>query len=546
MRIRTVLISLLSFAAGGAAAKRIHSHPVGASGLSASGGIGALPHGAQDAGTDPASAWRVLLKGGGQGISDRLLQADLVSRATVREMPRLLELAGKDQVAREMLLRRWAALDPVGAAASLEPLLKKGDWPGPEDRRNDVEIVFSFWAKTDPAAALAKLRAGASVGNGILWTGAILTRLLNEDMAAGVRLGGLTGSTMDLTQRHYHPSGVREWVERDPAKAAALLSVLPPGDFRDRGLYATISALAKTDLAAAIALQERFPRLEVLAFDQNARNDFYKAWAGKDLPSLMAFLNDKAAEKDQPALKAAIALNLGERDPRSALDWTAANLSGGLRTETVKKILSSLTRDHPDAALAYLDSLSPGTALNSAVETFAKSLPDSDPAALLAKAETLPEGEARKAITAKAYGQMYEKNPMDMLQNLASQPPASLPDGLWRQLGETTGDIDAGISRLAALPPEAAPNFVRGLFQRNIGWDDFPKFSRIMGSLSDPENRAAAIEAAMPRLLRQAARVTEWAQSLPPTERRQVADQMEKHIYNLTDTQRRELITPLR
>ena len=545
MRIRTVLIFLLSFAAGGAAAWRIHSHPAGASGLSASEGTGGLPEGAQDAGKDTASAWRVLLKGGGQGISDRLLQADLVSRATVREMPRLLELAGKDQVAREMLLRRWAALDPVGAAAWLEPLLKKGDWPGPEDRRSDVEIVFSFWAKTDPAAALAELRAGASVGNGILWTGDILTRLLNEDMAAGVRLGGLTGSTMDLTQAHWAPSRLT-WVQRDPVKAAALLSTLPPGDFRDRGLHATISALAKTDLAAAIALQERFPRLEVLEFDQNARNDFYKAWAGKDLPSLMAFLNDKAAEKDQPALKAAIALNLGERDPRSALDWTAANLSGGLRTETVEKILGSLTRSNPDAALAYLDSLSPGTALNSAVETFAKSLPDSDPAALLAKAETLPEGEARKAITAKAYGQMYEKNPMDMLQNLASQPPASLPDGLWRQLGETTGDIDAGISRLAALPPEAAPDFVRGLFQRNIGWDDFPKFSRIMGSLSGPENRAAAIEAAMPRLLHHAARVTEWAQSLPPAERSQVADQMEKHIYNLTDTQRRELITPLR
>jgi hypothetical protein len=120
--------------------------------------------------------------------------------------------------------------------------------------------VFSIWAKKDPAAALAKLRASTPTGECITWTGTSLDRLLNEDMAVGVRLGALTGSTMDLTQTFYRPSSVK-WVEQDPVKAAALLSALPQGDFRDRNLIVAISALAKTDLAAAIALQEQNPRL---------------------------------------------------------------------------------------------------------------------------------------------------------------------------------------------------------------------------------------------------------------------------------------------
>ncbi|MES2709435.1 MAG: hypothetical protein V4726_22745 [Verrucomicrobiota bacterium] len=545
MRIRTVLISLLSFAAGGAAAWRIHPRPPAAAGLSVSGKTGGLPDGSPGAGTDAASVWQVLLKGGGQGISDRLLQADLVSRATVREMPRLLELAGKDQVAREMLLRRWAALDPAGAAAWLEPVMKMDRWPGPEGREKDVDIVFSAWAKTDPAAALARLRAGASVGNGILWTGTILTRLLSGDMAAGVRLGAMAGSTMDLTQSYYSPSEGK-WVEQDPAKAAALLSALPAGEFRDHSLIAVINSLTRSDLTAAIALQKQFPQLSVETWNMSAKDDFFKAWAEKDAEGLTAYLNE-APEKAQPAIKAALAQALAVKDPAGALDWAAGNLSGSARVETIDKILTRLTQKDPDAALVWLNTLNAGTALSSAVKTFTEALAGADPAALLAKAETLPEGEARKAITAKAYGQMYGKNPEDMLKNLASQLPASLPDGLWRQLGENTGDMDAGISRLAVLPPEAGPDFVRGLFQRNIEWADFSKFSRIMGSLSDPENRAAAIESAIPSLLHnQAARVTEWAKSLPPAERSQVADQMEKHIYNLTDTQRRELITPLR
>lgn len=550
MKTGTLWIALLSFTLGAAAAAwRAHHSLAWNSGLADGQNPGDQAGGKPGTDADAAAAaWQALMAGGGQGISDRLRQADLVSRASPGDMPRLLELAGKNSFAWELLLRRWAQLDPAGAAAWLRPRMAADFESSFEEQNKDVEIVFSTWAKTDPAAALANLRASSGASEQIIWTNVVLNRLLDEDVAAGVRLGALTGSSSDLNSVYYRPTET-DWVKQDPGKAAALLAGVPQGEFRDRNLLVAINALAKTDLAAAIALQEKYPGLKggFQGRDPERRRDFFQAWAGKDPAGLQAFMSGQAPETDLPLIKEAIARDLGEKDPRAALDWAAANLSGLERTGTTEKILSGLAGKDPEAALAWLVSLSAGTALNSAVDTFAKSLKDGDPAALLAKAESLPEGAARSAITAKAYEKMYQKDPAGMLQNLASQPQSSLPDGLWRQLGASTGDIGAGISRLADLPPDAAADYVRGLFQKNISWDGFSKFTQAMSTLTDPANRATAIDTALPKVLGEnPSMVTDWAKTLPAAERNQVADQMEKNIYNITDAQRRELITPLR
>ncbi|RYY52809.1 MAG: hypothetical protein EOO05_21590 [Chitinophagaceae bacterium] len=215
--------------------------------------------------------------------------------------------------------------------------------------------------------------------------------------------------------------------------------------------------------------------------------------------------------------------------------------------ETEKKILSDLARKNPDAALNYLNSLPRGTALSGAVETFSSALSEGGPDELLARAGSLPEGDAKKALAAKALEKMYQKDPGGMLTSLAAQPATELPEGIWRQLGETTDNLQTGISRLDALPPDAGPDFVHGLFKRNIDWMDFSKFSQALKSLADPAERSAAMDGAMPRLLlNNSTQVAVWAQSLPPSERTHVADLMEKHMYSLTDNIRRELIAPLR
>lgn len=60
-------------------------------------------------------------------------------------MPGLLELAGRDQTAREMLLRRWVGLDPAAAMEAAAPKLLLN---------NSAQVAA--WAKAlDPAGRSA-------------------------------------------------------------------------------------------------------------------------------------------------------------------------------------------------------------------------------------------------------------------------------------------------------------------------------------------------------------------------------------------------------
>lgn len=546
MNTKIVLTSLLAFVVGGAAAWMVRTPPDTGGGLPSARnakGLAGCSGGDGKAGVESAAvmAWRALGEDKMRGMAVHLGQAELIPRATARDMPRLLELAGKDEAAREMLLRRWAELDPAGAADWLAPAMKEENL-----RRSDVAILYSAWAKKDPAAAMAKLKSLVPLGPVSFWTGSILKRLLDEDMAAGVKFGALSAPAISLSQVHYN-GGSGAWVEKDPVKAAALLSALPQSQFRDDSLDDAIRALAKKDLNAAIALQKKFPELKGEWVTENVRGDFYTDWARKDPAAMTEFMNGEASTRDRPVMKAALPKAMADKDPQAALAWSAENLSGRNRSEVVEGILTKLTRDHPDAALAYLDSLSAGTALDSALDTFSKALPGGDPQALLEKAESLPEGAARSSLMAKAYGKMYEKDPETMLKNLASQPASSLPEGLWNQLGASTGSMSDGLKRLDALPPEAAREFLSGLFRSKIDYDGFNQFTAAMSSLSAPDQRAAAMEAGLRQLFyAEPAQVTNWAKSLPAGERALVADQMEKTLYNLTENQKRELIAPLR
>lgn len=545
MKPSLILTALLGFSVGGYAAWRVAAFPGKSSAPIAVTQAVDRPQGPPGGGSDVIQAWQALQAGGGQGMAGLFARSELISRASTSEMPRLLMLTDGDPLLKEMLLRRWAVLDPAGAAEWALPAKITDKWKAND---KDIGLVFSVWAQKDPVAALARLRANAPAGEARFWSGNILDRLFEVDMAAGVKFGALAGPNLTLGFTSYREAS-SAWIEKAPEKAATLLSTLPPGEFRDKNLIKAMEVLAKKDLAAAIALQEQYPTLQLDSGQRGNRSGFFSAWAAKDPAALTDFLNGKAEEIDRPAIKSALAQAMAEKDPRAALDWSAANLSGRNRSEVVNDILEKLTKANPQAALGYLDSLSAGTALESAVETFSKALTGDDPGALLlSQAGSLPDGAARKSLTAKAYEKMYEKDPDGLLKTLASQPAASLPDGIWSQLGGKSGSIADGMKHLDAVPPEEATEFVRGLFQSHIGKNDgLAKFTEAMATLTVPEQRAAAIEAGVrQQLWRGAGAVTDWAKSLPPAERGLVADQIEQHSWNLTPAQKREWIDPLR
>lgn len=259
----------------------------------------------------------------GHSLRSRLRQAGLAARAGSRDMPRLLELAGEDRTARELLLRRWAEIDPEAAASWLASAMKLKEWKGPDDEDQDVMIVYSVWALKDPAAAMGSLKARAGLNLCRLWTGSILEKVLDEDMPAGVIFGVLSGPGMSLSKVFYR-SASPEWVKKDPARAAALLAAEPSGEFRDAHLGEAIDALAKTDLSAAIALmmQHQGQKAEWIP------EDLFNEWAIKDPAALTHYLNSSARPWQKNAIIAAQERAMGEQDPVAALQWSSEHLGG--------------------------------------------------------------------------------------------------------------------------------------------------------------------------------------------------------------------------
>ena len=496
------------------------------------------------------ASWTALQSTALSGLPRRLALSSLVAQANSAEIPELLKLTDRDPAMRELLLRRWVELDPTAVSEWLAPRMG-GLLNGPDEHADDVTVVFSAWAERDPAAAIAKIRANAGKVHGIGFNILVLNRLMETDVAAGIKFGSLTESVESAVGIIWNP-GSFDWVRKNPAKTAELLSALPPGEFRDVSLRKTIAALAKNDLRGAIALQQKFPDLAGLAHGQGAnwRADFFAQWAKADLAGMTAFVNDKAGGETRQDMKEAIAKNLGEKDPEAGLAWAAENLSGDRRHEAVKEILTRLAKDNPEGALRYLDSMPGGSALNRAVETFSGTFPADDFAGLLSKAGSLPEGAARQSLTAKAYEKWYQKEPAALLQNLAQQDPGSLPPGIWGSLGQQTGSITEGVERLETIPPESSVEFVRNLCQRHFGMNDpLEKMTQAVDEFKSPGHRAAAIEALSNRWYwwRGVQGLIDWAAALPSaSERKIVADQILKNPGGLTPAEREKLVAPLR
>lgn len=549
MKASYILLCILGFVAGAATAWLIPLHQPATgnepAALSASSGSQEKSSGQESL----TSLWKALQCGKLTGLSRSLALADLVAKVTSSEIPGLLKLTEHDPALRELLLRRWVALDPVMVADWLAPRMD-GSNTAPDDHSDDIFIAFSAWAERDPVAAIAKIRANAGVVPGVGYNVQVMARLLKQDMAAGIKFGALTESSRTLAGIYWNTGG-SGWVQQDPAKAAALLSALPAGEFKDVSLRRAIAELSIKNLEGAIALQQKYPDLAGLPGGQSANSGqgFYAQWAQKDLAGMTAFVNEKAGGETRQDMKAAIAKSLGESDPERGLTWAAENLSGDRRHEAVKEILTNLARKNPEGALRYLDSMPEGSALDKAVETFSDTIPPGDFADLLSKANSLPEGAARQSLTAKAYEKWYQKEPEALLQKLAQQDAASLPPGIWGSLGKQTNSIAEGVKRLENVPPASSVDFVKSLCQKNFDMNDpLDKMTASVDQFQNQEHRAAAIEVLAGQYWWRAnASLVAWATTLPSaSERKIVADQILQSKGNLTPLEREKLVAPLR
>ncbi|MDB6069265.1 MAG: hypothetical protein JWL81_436, partial [Verrucomicrobiales bacterium] len=484
------------------------------------------------------------------GLSKKLCLADMVAKARSGDFPRLLELVGKDSDSRKFLLRCWAESDPVGAAEWAAPIFKS-HWAGQGEREDDVAIIFSTWGKKDPESAMAFLKANTVMGEFTFWAGCAVERGLDEDEEAGARMGALLGSSVTLGGVHCRGVG-QSWVVKNPARAAELLSGLPSCDFRDAGMSIAINVMSmsksKTDLAQAIQWHRQFPSQSGEQGKGWNRSTLYQEWAGEDPDSLSEYLENEAPPWERNIVGEALAKVVAKNDPVGAMTWARDHLQGGPQATVIAGILRDIAVNDPQAALGYLETLPPGSTLQTSLDSFSHELSDRGSSALLEMAESLKEGPVKSGLRTRAYLQEYDANAETLLRKLVSTDAANLPEGIWQRLGERNGEIAAGMKGLELLPPEAAKEFVGGLFttltEQGFGMH---QFTESLAMLKEPALRLAALESGTGVLVgRYPSLLVDWAKSLPAAEREAVARTIEKSSGWMAADDRRKLVAPLR
>jgi hypothetical protein len=485
------------------------------------------------------------------GFGQRLALMAMVMRASSEEMPGLLALSKDNAFARELLILRWVEIDAPAAGEWITPGLRNPQAGGPEVTNQDVQRVLTAWAKRDPDAALAKVKAEGGVFTAAMFQQQIIGSVLEEDMERGLKL--MAESKSAAPPFMFGDYFDNAWVSKDPAKAARLLAEMPESDFRNNALVRAIGEAGAKDMAAGLALLAKFPALssreQMWAYGgTDSRAGLFEKWAKEDMSAMIAFANDRAQGQTRSAMKEAIAKVIGEGDPKVAFAWAAENLSGQRRNNVVSSLISKLAKENPDQALEYLTTLPPGTALSSAANTFVQATRDENPAAALARIQALPDGAARTKLLGSTYLTWYQKEPSAALNEILRQPAESLPKEIWQGLGASTANVTDGLKQLEKIPAEHAPQYVRALFSRMDYNSDISEVAKNLDQLKEPAQRSQAIDAMVNIWSwRDPAGTVEWAAKLPnASERQLVRTILERRPGQFAGKELQELLAPLK
>lgn len=492
-----------------------------------------------------ALSWQQIRAAGSAGWHERLDLFNLADGIPASQIRRLLDQTPQhDSYAREILLRRWLALDPAVAGAWAAQFIGEErsntpfSWP-------EVHMVFCELARQDPTGALNLIHRSAGASSAVSFSYDILAKLLASDPAAGIAFGAGGRDADSVVNWSFSTRHTNDWLKQDPARAAALLGALPSGHFRDHSLCGAIAVLAEKDFAAALALHRKFPGIQPGPHQDDPRTGFYQQWAKEDLSGLTESLNNETSSPTRLAMKEAIATTLGENDPLTALPWIHENLSGPRRNQAVAKVLTRLAKSDPAAARNYLASLSEGTVLNTAAEAFLAGLPLADHTSIFEQAAALPDSPARAGVTGKAWLNWYQSDPDAAIVGLANQPPPDLPDDFWTSIGQSSANAEASLKHLNAMPEAARTDFVKGFWQRHLTHTDPEAWTANLAALSDQSLRHAALEV----ITRgpNPSTVVAWGKTLPNAEdRNRLAAGLQQTLRHFPAADLEKLLAPLR
>ncbi|HEY1121774.1 MAG TPA: hypothetical protein VGE67_09245, partial [Haloferula sp.] len=415
-------------------------------------------------------------------------------------------------------LREAASMAMVSSLADTDPamacdLLEKEASPEGFSDYYTAE-VFAKWAKTDPAAAAARMAALPPDRVGEYTAGQLAASWAQKDPDAALAWAKtLSGDRKSSSAAEVFKVMARE----DPEKAWGRL-MTEPGYLRGRIVGEILEIVADEDPARAMAMLTKMQnksdlRIATNSFLNNLNwNDtrlafelieqvkdpatrrenlsdqmYYAAWGSPDLlKERISKLTDRekidtsgavlrGLVSSDPAMAEKYFLDLPEsqrntailsqmmgaysnRDPDKALDFAVSLQNTQEQTAAVKGLFDNWSREDPEAAAEGWKKLPAGQGRLEALDNVASSWSQSDPEAAKAWADSLSGAEKARALAAvlPSLARDHPETASAQLGRLIASPP----DGMGQNLASSAGNL---ARQWASDDPASASTWAAGL-----------------------------------------------------------------------------------
>ncbi len=289
-----------------------------------------------------------------------------------------------------LLFGRWAEVDPTAAMSFSNSMGFAGAFVRP--------TILQSWASTDPANA-AKYYAENPREFAMMGM-----------MGGRGGMGGQGGASIIAS----------EWARQDPDGAMAWAASLTTE--KGAAMNSVIGEIAKSDPAKAITMLSQL--------EEGQRSDAYASiatqYGASDFNAAQTWIRSLPTDQQADALASAIG-GLSNVDPRKAADELGKMADGDAKNRLIPEVIGDLAREdaqaagellkkqggeeaqrggmrplmstwtaaNPAAALDYANSFAPGKVRDSALQTWAFSNTQGDPAEIVGVAETITDERDR-------------------------------------------------------------------------------------------------------------------------------------------------------
>ncbi|MEM6912096.1 MAG: hypothetical protein AAF555_11010 [Verrucomicrobiota bacterium] len=275
---------------------------------------------------------------------------------------------------RQLLLSRWAELDPLGALAAV------GGEGGREAAMGKMSILKS-WASSDPVAAAAYYSA-------------------NQDaLADGNRFGGRGPSNVSAI--------AGEWAKQDPEGALSWASSLSDDSGQRSAMEAIFGELAKTDPAAAAS------QAMAALSGQNLEGAFRqigRTWAGQDQEAALAWARSLTGEEAASGVSSVLR-GISDNDPEAALRLLAEFPAAAEDERLVGRLTDEWAEQDPQSTAEWVSDLPEGEAKATATTELVREWMRSDQTEAMSWVKEQPAGPSRDNAVAGLVQSLRNSDP---------------------------------------------------------------------------------------------------------------------------------------